>query len=629
MHRLLLRQIKKYFPDPDNIDPAMMPFLEAISASYMHSDSTLQLLEHAMLLSNDELKEEKEKVRFQGEQNMAVMKSMIVSLQTLSLDHQEGEGLDTLKLADILKNEIEKRHEAEFKSESVASYMNKMASDLHLALIEFDTEGKIIHANQSSEELFGCDCAQLIQFVEYEKIVPFQLSNTRSESTPARNHAFETTIQRADGSEHWVLCSTSTLLNFDGNTIGSLVALFDIHDRKMKEEELQTARLKAEVALDSRKVFLANISHEIRTPINAIVGMSGLLQQGELSPNQKEYVEALKSSAEGLMVLINDLLDVSKVESGKMDLEIISFSLQKLSKNLIKSLGLKAEEKGLQLNWFMDPQVSEWHLGDPTRISQIITNLIGNAIKFTRSGYVKLKISLIQQTDTNQTLQITVADSGIGIATDRLPGIFEQFTQEDSSTTRKYGGTGLGLSISKQLVELMGSELKVKSEKGKGSEFYFILDLPVSSANQSETDLHEVPDLSGVDVLLVEDNEINRFLALTIFKNWNANIVAVNNGLEAVEELKLNAYHLVLMDLQMPYMDGFEATRIIRQELKLNLPVIALTANSLNTERESCLQHGMNDYVTKPFQPDQLYRKIRTYLANVRYMKRREKHKAG
>jgi two-component system, sensor histidine kinase len=345
--------------------------------------------------------------------------------------------------------------------------------------------------------------------------------------------------------------------------------------------------------------------------------------------NQQEYVEALKSSAEGLMVLINDLLDVSKIESGKMDLEIISFSLQKLSKNLIKSLGLKAEEKGLQLNWYMDPQVSGWHLGDPTRISQIITNLIGNAIKFTRSGFVKLKISLLSQTEQNQLIQITIADSGIGINNDRLPGIFEQFTQEDSSTTRKYGGTGLGLSISKQLVELMGNELKVKSEKGKGSEFYFTLDLPIAQVNQTDMDLHEVPDLSGVDILLVEDNEINRFLALTIFKNWNANIVAVNNGLEAVEELKSNTYHLVLMDLQMPYMDGFEATRIIRQELKLQLPIIALTANTLHSERESCLVHGMNDYVTKPFQPDQLYKKIRTYLANIRYMQRREQHKAS
>ena len=629
MHRLLLRQIKKYLPDPDNIDPALLPFLKAISASYEHSESSLQLLEHAMLLSNDELQEEKEKVRFQAEQNMAVMKSMIASLQTLSLDHQDGEGVDTVKLADILKNEIAKRHEAEFKSESVASYMNKMASDLHLALIEFDTTGKIVHANKSSTELFGCDNEELGNLIEFEKIVPLQVNHGHSETRLQRNIAFETTIQRADGTERWVLCSTTALLNFEGNSIGSLVALFDIHERKIKEEELQSARLKAEVALDSRKVFLANISHEIRTPINAIVGMSGLLQQGELSPNQKEYVEALKSSAEGLMVLINDLLDVSKVESGKMDLEIISFSLQKMSKNLIKSLGLKAEEKGLQLNWYMDPQVGEWHLGDPTRISQIITNLIGNAIKFTRSGYVKLKIALISQTEKNQLIQITVADSGIGINQERLPGIFEQFTQEDSSTTRKYGGTGLGLSISKQLVELMGSELKVKSEKGKGSEFYFTLDLPKTTANQIDTDLHEVPDLSGVDVLLVEDNEINRFLALTIFKNWNANIVAVNNGVEAVEELKTNGYHLVLMDLQMPYMDGFEATRIIRQELKLTLPIIALTANSLNTERESCLQHGMNDYVTKPFQPEQLYRKIRTYLANIRYMQRREKHKAG
>lgn len=629
MHRLLQRQIRKFLPDPDNIDPALMQLLQAVSASYAHSDSSLQLLEHAMLLSNEELKVEKEKVKFQAEQNMAVMKSLITSLQTLTMENHDGSSLDSVKIADLLQVEIAKRHEAEFRSQSVTSYMHKMASDLNLALIEFDREGKIKNANQSCAELFGCDENAIANYVENDKLVPFSVKQTSDENSSLGLKAYETSIQRADGSDCWVLCSASEITDFEGNSVGKMIALFDIHERKIKEEELQSARLKAEVALDSRKVFLANVSHEIRTPINAIVGMSGLLQQSELTENQREYVEALKSSAEGLLVLINDLLDVSKVESGKMDLEEISFSLQKMSKNLIKSLGLKAEEKGLQLNWYIDPKLAEWHLGDPTRIAQIITNLIGNAIKFTRTGYVKLKISLLEQSEKNQLVQITIADSGIGIAEDRLPGIFDQFTQEDSSTTRKYGGTGLGLSISKQLVELMGSELKVKSEKGKGSEFYFVLDLPISTANQVDTDLHEVPDLSGVDVLLVEDNEINRFLALTIFKNWNANIVAVNNGLEAVDELKNRAYHLVLMDLQMPYMDGFEATKIIRQDLRLNMPIIALTANSLNSERESCLQHGMNDYVTKPFQPEQLYRKIRTYLANVRYMQRREKYKVG
>ncbi|MFN0032836.1 MAG: response regulator [Flavobacteriales bacterium] len=632
-HRLLERQLKKFLPGYPNASVDMESLLLAINETYNQNDNDRQLMERAMLLSSEELTLKKNMVDALQQEQGRVLDALKDAAQRMLPDKSFQQDHDLFQLTDVLFAEIAKRRSAEHKNEVTEEMMSSLLNNLKLGMAEFDMEGNITSAHQrycdivgyTNDELIGKNSIELFANDEskesFEKVLAQHQNGDQG--------VFELHIRRKDGEKIWLLCSSAMITNEDGVFRGNTSVVFDITSQKLLEQELRLSRQSAEAALESRKSFLANISHEIRTPINAIVGMSGLLQQSDLSDAQREYLEALQSSAEGLQVLINDLLDVSKAESGKMELEIISVSLRRVVKNVVKSLGLKVEEKGIQLNWFIDPAVVEWHKCDPVRLTQILTNLVSNAIKFTSKGEVKIKIALVESSDELQRLYIAVVDTGIGIAHDRIASIFEEFTQEDSSTTRKYGGTGLGLSISKNLVEIMGSELIVRSEKGRGSEFYFIIDLPIGQSNEEEIQSMDVLELKGTRVLLVEDNEINRFLAVTILRSWQMDVTTANNGREALNELQQKTFDIILMDLQMPYMDGMEATEVIRKEMKLKLPIIALTANNLNSERELCLQKGMNDYVSKPFQPEQLFKKLKAYLANVRYMSRFQDRKAS
>jgi len=378
--------------------------------------------------------------------------------------------------------------------------------------------------------------------------------------------------------------------------------------RKQLEKDLVCARENAETALQTRLMFLTNVSHEIRTPINAISGMAAILDESDLSESQREYLKAIRSSAEGLMVIVSDILDVSKLESGKFSIEEIPFDLDKVIAPLIQSLSLRGEEKGLTIHLRRDPIVPQWLAGDPTRIRQVLLNLLTNAIKFTDKGDITLRV--LQSGTKEDALMITfeVEDSGVGIEKDKLDFIFEQFAQEDITVTRKYGGTGLGLSISKSLVEMMGGELKVKSEKGKGSTFGFTLRLrPTVSRPTKGTPLFGAANLNGLEVLVVEDNELNRFLAITILKKWNARVQVAANGKEALQLLKKGKIDLVLLDIQMPVMDGLETIRRMRQELYLRIPVIGLSANAAQSERDYCLREGMDDYLSKPYRPEDLF----------------------
>lgn len=389
-----------------------------------------------------------------------------------------------------------------------------------------------------------------------------------------------------------------------------------VEAQKLVEENLDKARQAAEDSLEARKLFLANISHEIRTPMNAISGMAILLAESDLTPQQHDYVNAIITSAEGLMVIINDVLDMSKMESGKFSLESIDFGLDKLTQTILRGMSLKAKEKKINLRHEQDFQVAPFLKGDPTRLTQVLTNLISNAIKFTHEGSVTLGVALQKESAEGQLVEFSITDTGIGIDQDKLDKIFENFTQEDNTITRKYGGTGLGLSISKSIVELMGGELTVTSKKGQGSRFSFSILLPVGSeVNESRQSVFAHKDLQRTRILLVEDNELNRFLAITLLTKWNARIDSVNNGLEAVEYLKNNVADVILMDLQMPEMDGFRATHEVRHKLKLNTPIIALTANALESERQKCLESGMSDYVSKPYHPEVLFGAIQKCLA--------------
>jgi signal transduction histidine kinase/DNA-binding response OmpR family regulator len=382
-----------------------------------------------------------------------------------------------------------------------------------------------------------------------------------------------------------------------------------VNERKEFEKQIEESRQKAEESLETRKLFLANISHEIRTPISAISGMSGILADTEISETQKQYVKAIQSSSKSLMVIVNDILDMSKLESGKFSAEFIPFDLRAILDPLYTTYLLRTDEKGIAFSVDYPSDMPKWLFGDPTRLGQILNNLISNAIKFTDKGKVTLKITFDKKGKHNEFC-FSVTDTGIGIDQEKLKTIFEFFSQEDNTITRRFGGTGLVLAISKSISELLGGEIMVESEKNVGSTFKFCLTMPEASEQLKNETAIVRTDLKGKNVLIVEDNELNRFLAVTILKKWNANIHIAENGEEAVKAVSTLDIDIVLMDIQMPVMDGVAAAIAIRSELKSNVPIIALTANALESEKEKCWQAGMNEYITKPYNPEFLREKI-------------------
>ena len=387
-----------------------------------------------------------------------------------------------------------------------------------------------------------------------------------------------------------------------------------VNERKEFEKQIEESRQKAEESLETRKLFLANISHEICTPISAISGMSGILADTEISETQKQYVNAIQSSSKSLMVIVNDILDMSKLESGKFSAEFIPFDLRAILDPLYTTYLLRTDEKGIAFSVDYPNDMPKWLFGDPTRLGQILNNLISNAIKFTDQGKVTLKITFDKKGKHNEFC-FSVTDTGIGIDQEKLKTIFEFFSQEDNTITRRFGGTGLGLAISKSISELLGGEIIVESEKNVGSTFKFCVTMPEAS-EQMKKDIIVHSDLTGKNILIVEDNELNRFLAVTILKKWNANIHIAENGEEAVQAVRDMPVDVVLMDIQMPVMDGVAASIAIRKELNSKVPIIALTANALESEKEKCWQAGMNEYITKPYNPDYLREKIIFLIEN-------------
>ncbi|MBK6610432.1 MAG: response regulator [Sphingobacteriales bacterium] len=388
-----------------------------------------------------------------------------------------------------------------------------------------------------------------------------------------------------------------------------------------KNQIIEAEKQKAEASEKAKHLFLANMSHEIRTPMNAIKGMTDILIRRNPKDDQKEYLEGIKQSSDSLLVIINDILDISKIESGKIELEHESFSVNELLNNVHTIMQFKAEEKGLEL--VKDIPNQELNVqGDVTRLRQILINLIGNAIKFTEKGTVTTSIKS-EQDGNKLSLHFTVSDTGIGIDENRMGKIFESFEQAYSDTTRKFGGTGLGLSISKKLVELHNGKIWVESEKGKGSQFHFIIPYAVADAkteimpaDDAQTNIADA--LKGIKILLVEDNEFNVVVAKEELEDAieGVYVEVAENGLIAVEKLKSSTFDIILMDVQMPVMNGFEATQAIRNldSEKNNTPIIAMTANVLKEEVDLCYKSGMNDFIGKPFETEELLAKIKNLV---------------
>ena len=383
-------------------------------------------------------------------------------------------------------------------------------------------------------------------------------------------------------------------------------------------ENLKKAKRKAEEASLAKAQFLSTMSHEIRTPMNAVIGLTNLLLDDHPRKNQLENLQALKFSGENLLVLINDILDLSKIEAGKIELEASEYSLRKLISSIQHTLGLNASEKGIYFRCSVNGEIPEVLVGDSTRLSQILNNLVSNAIKFTLTGGVELLAKLVAKTESEATLHFSVSDTGIGIPADKLPAIFDNFSQASADTTRKFGGTGLGLAITKKLLEMQGSAIRVESTVNQGSVFSFTLTVRLPTASQLPTKVapqksQPLSGLQGVRVLVAEDNQMNVVVIQQFLKKWGVTFDIVGNGQLAVEQVQQKVYDLVLMDLQMPVMDGFTAATHLKASHP-QLPIIALTASAMLEVKDQVYAVGMDDFVPKPFVPGELYHTIEKHV---------------
>jgi PAS domain S-box-containing protein len=427
-------------------------------------------------------------------------------------------------------------------------------------------------------------------------------------------------FEREDGTRCWLRWEVRPWRDVSGAISGVIMSSEDITQLKTSEIALQSANHELESAMQKAKQlvvearhsctakseFLANMSHEIRTPMNGVIGMSGLLAATDLSPEQRQYVDVIQTSSNVLLSIINDILDFSKIEARKLDLEEVDFDLHDLTESSANIIGVSARAKHLSLQCRIDRSLPRFMRGDPTRLRQVLLNLGSNAVKFTEFGGILISGDGEEKSSGEWLVHFHISDTGIGIPSGKLERIFQPFSQADSSTTRTFGGSGLGLAISKHLVELMGGTITVNSRPGQGSNFSF--SVVGKEASSAET-AGEIPSPAklpqGLHVLLVEDNSVNQKVAVAILNKLGCEVTVAANGAEAVASLSGNLFDVVLMDCQMPVMDGYEATRHLRSQ-GMKIPVIAMTASAMKGDRERCLAAGMSDYLSKPIRLDVL-----------------------
>ena len=487
-----------------------------------------------------------------------------------------------------------------------------------------DNEGKVLAWNRAMEEISSKKAEDILGKGNYEYALPFygerrpvlidlvrewnadyqkKYISVKKEGGKLISESFHPHL---GDSGVYILGSAGLLYDASGEVTGAIESIRDITELKETQEELRRARIMADEANKAKGDFLANMTHEIRTPMNAVIGMTHLAMKTELTPKQRDYLTKIQSSANTLLGILNDVLDFSKIEAGKLDMESTDFNLDDVLDNVANLTTVKAQEKeDLEVLFSTAQDVPRFLVGDALRLGQVLVNLADNAVKFTESGEIVVSTEQIKRKKDQVTLKFSVSDTGIGLTNEQMGNLFQAFTQADTSTTRKYGGTGLGLTISKRLVDMMGGEIWVESELGQGSTFSFTAHFGLGQEKPKKR-FRPSPDLRGMKVLLVEDNEINQQVAKEILEGAGLNVGLANDGQEAINALKETEYDAVLMDANMPVMDGYEATRVIRSDLRLkDLPVIAMTAHAMAGDREKSLEAGMNDHVTKPIDPEQ------------------------
>jgi PAS domain S-box-containing protein len=514
--------------------------------------------------------------------------------------------------------DITQRKQTEDALRDSESRLRAITDSAYDAIAMMDPQGNITYWNPAAQRILGHSRDEALGQCLHSLITPARFR-------PAFEAAFPSFLTSGQGAAVGKTLDVQAL-HKDGHEIDVQIALSAIHldgawhsvgvmrdvtERKRAQEELRKNKELAEQANEAKSMFLANMSHEIRTPMNGVIGMTELLLDTPLNPEQRHFAQIVRSSGESLLHLINDILDFSKIEAGKFELEILDFDLAPLLDDFSKLLAPQAQNKGLAFHCRIDPDVPQHLSGDPSRLRQVLFNLVGNALKFTPRGSVTVQVSCMSVTEGAIVLRFAVRDTGIGIPTHKQALLFEKFTQLDASTSRQYGGTGLGLAICKQLVELMDGEIGLSSTVGQGTEFWFTScfapALHPKARAQAELPKPQWPDIR---VLLVEDSPINQKVALGYLKSFAVQADVVDNGAAAIQALRTRAYGLVFMDMQMPEMDGLEATRRIRAAHpgvpNAGVPIIAMTANVMQGDREKCLEAGMDDYLSKPVTPGSL-----------------------
>ncbi len=519
--------------------------------------------------------------------------------------------------------DISSRKKEELLRKVLQEKYQNIIANMNLGLLEVDIDEKIQYANQQFcnmsgfelDELLGKKASDLFVREESRELIESK-NELRKKSI---SDAYEISVTDKKGEHRWWLISGAPNYNDKGELIGSIGIHLDITVQKRLELELVEAKNSAEASTRAKETFLANMSHEIRTPMNAIIGMSNQLAKTNLVDQQKLYLNTILSAADFLLIIINDILDLSKIEAGKLALEHIGFEPQKVIEEIMHVMMYKAEEKGILFtNSFCDIKLSPVLIGDPFRLNQVMLNLISNSIKFTEKGRVDIACVVIEDNASSQKLKITVRDTGIGMEGSFVKQIFEKFSQESKSGSRKFGGTGLGMSISKDLVELMKGEILVQSKKGLGTSISVILEFEkgdFTNLKQNEGVQISNDFLSGKKILVTDDNDHNRLIASIILQDYGAEIYEAINGQEALVAIEKYKVDLVLMDIQMPVLNGYEATKMIRDNGN-EIPVIAMTANVLKGENENCIAAGMNDYISKPFKEEDFLKTIAKWLTS-------------
>lgn len=506
-----------------------------------------------------------------------------------------------------------KRQEEKFRN---------IISNINLGLLEVDKDDVIQFCNKCFTDMTGYELSEIkgknasdLFITDKDKYILSQKHKIRLSGS---SDSYEVQAKNKNGEKRWWLISGAPNYNDKGEVTGSIGIHLDITEQKKMEAKLEEALILAEKSSKAKDSFLSNMSHEIRTPLNAIIGMLRELRKLGLSEQQEGFINTANKASDHLLQIINNVLDVAKIEAGELKLEYKDFSIKQIIQDVKSILLPQAEEKNLEFKLQVEEKVAEAYKGDGPRLRQIILNLAGNALKFTEKGEVDICCGVEQLSDNADIVRITVKDTGIGIDENYQKQLFQKFHQEDATISRRFGGSGLGMVITKELVDLMNGDISVKSKKNEGTEIVVSILMDLGDEKNLELkdfDIEEA-DISGMRILLVEDNVMNRIIVRNILKSHKVELCEVENGIQALKKINKEDFDIILMDIQMPEMDGIEATIKIREELEMQTPVIGLSANAFKSEIEKCLSIGMNDYITKPFDEKVLIKILARFVNN-------------